>query len=50
MDFIKRLDEVGLLSCLAIIFVYIEYLRIELISAVIFVCCGSPLAIERFSS
>jgi hypothetical protein len=35
VDFIERLDEVGLLSCLASIFVYIAYLRLELISAVI---------------
>jgi hypothetical protein len=47
--FIERLDEVGLLSCLASIFVYIEYFRIELISAAISVWCGFPLAIERFS-
>jgi hypothetical protein len=35
VDFIERLDEVGLLSCLASIFVFIAYLRRELISAVI---------------
>ena len=50
VDFIEHLDEVGILSCLASIFVYIAYLRIELISAIISVCCGFPLAIERFSS
>jgi hypothetical protein len=50
VDFIECLDEVGLLSCLASIFFYIEYLRIELIFAVISICCGLPLAIERFSS
>jgi hypothetical protein len=35
VDFIKHLDEVGLLSCLASIFVYIAYLRRELIYVVI---------------
>jgi hypothetical protein len=50
VDFIGRLDEVGILYCLASIFVYIAYLRIELISKVIFICCSLPLAIERFSS
>jgi hypothetical protein len=50
VDLIERRDEVGLLSCLAIIFVYIAYLIIELISAVISICCGLSLAIERFSS
>jgi hypothetical protein len=49
MDFIERLDEVGILYFLSSIFVYIAYLRIELISAVISICCGFPLAIERFS-
>jgi hypothetical protein len=39
VDFIECLDEVGSLSCLVSIFVYIAYLRLELISAVIFVCC-----------
>jgi hypothetical protein len=48
--FIKRLDEVGFLSCLVSILVYISYLRLELISAFISVYCGLPLAIERFSS
>jgi hypothetical protein len=33
--FIERLDEVGSLSCLVSMFVYIAYLRLELISAVI---------------
>jgi hypothetical protein len=46
VDFIERLDEVGYLSCLVSIFVYIEYLRLELISAVISVFCGLPHAIE----
>ena len=46
VDFIERLDEVGLLSCLANIFVYIAYLRLELISVVIFVYCGLPHSIE----
>jgi hypothetical protein len=50
MDFIERLDEANLLSFFVRIFVYIEYLRLELISTVIYVCCGLPLAIERFSS
>jgi hypothetical protein len=50
VEFIERLDEVGLLSCLASIFVYIAYLILELIFAFISVCCGLPLAIERFSS
>jgi hypothetical protein len=50
VDFIECLDKVGLLFCLASIFVYIAYLRIELISAVISVYFGLPLAIERFSS
>jgi hypothetical protein len=49
MEFIERLDEVGLLYFLDNIFVYIVYFRIELIYAVIFFCCGLPLAIERFS-
>jgi hypothetical protein len=49
VDFIERLDEVGLLSCLSSIFFYIEYLIIELISAAISVYCGLPLAIEIFS-
>ena len=42
VDFIERLDEVGLLFCLASIFVFIAYLRIELISTVISFCCGLP--------
>jgi hypothetical protein len=46
MDFIECLDEVGSLSCLVIIFVYIAYLRLDLISVVIYVCCGLPHAIE----
>jgi hypothetical protein len=50
VDFIEHLDEVGLSSFLASIFVYIAYLRVELIFAVIFVYCGLPLAIERFPS
>jgi hypothetical protein len=50
VDFIERLDEVGLLSYLSSIFVYIAYLRLELISTVVFFCCGLPLAIKRFSS
>jgi hypothetical protein len=50
MDFIERLDEVGLLSCLANIFVYILYLGLEFIFAVISFYCGLPLAIEIFSS
>jgi hypothetical protein len=33
--FFKRPDKVGSLSCLVSIFVYISYLRLELISAVI---------------
>jgi hypothetical protein len=33
--FIECLDEVGSLSCLVIIFIYIAYLGLELISAVI---------------
>jgi hypothetical protein len=32
MVFIERLDEVGPLSCLVSIFVYIAYLGLELIS------------------
>jgi hypothetical protein len=43
-------DEVGYLSYLVSIFVYLAYLRLELIYAVIFVCCGLLHAIERFSS
>jgi hypothetical protein len=50
VDFIEHLDEVGLLSCLSSIFVYIAYLGLELISVVISIYCGLPLAIERFSS
>jgi hypothetical protein len=50
VDFIEHLNEVGLLSCLASIFVYIAYLRIELISVVISFYCGLPLAIEISSS
>jgi hypothetical protein len=50
VDFIERLDKVGLLSYVDSIFVYIAYLRLELIYAVIYVYCGLPLAIERFSS
>jgi hypothetical protein len=50
VDFIECLDEVGLLSCLSSIFVYISYLILELIYAVIFFYCGLPLAIEIFSS
>jgi hypothetical protein len=46
VDFIEHLDELGILFYLAIIFVYIAYLRIEFISAFISVCCGFPLAIE----
>jgi hypothetical protein len=48
MDFIKCMDEVGLLYCLVSIFVYISYLILELISAVISIYCGLPLDIERF--
>jgi hypothetical protein len=40
MKFIERLDEVGYLSCLVRIFVYIEYLRLELIYAFFYVYCG----------
>jgi hypothetical protein len=50
VDFIEHMDEVGFLSCLVRIFVYIAYLGLELISAIISVCCGLPHAIERFSS
>jgi hypothetical protein len=50
MEFNERLDEVSLLSCPDNIFVYIEYLILELISSFISVCCGLPLAIEIFSS
>jgi hypothetical protein len=50
VDFIERLDEVGCLSFLVSIFVYIAYLRLELIYGVISICCGLPHAIERFSS
>jgi hypothetical protein len=50
MDFIEHLDEVDLLSSLDSIFVYIAYLRLDLISVVISISCGLPLAIERFSS
>jgi hypothetical protein len=50
VDFIEGLDEVGFLSFLASIFVYIAYLRLESISEVISDYCGLPLAIERFSS
>jgi cytochrome c oxidase subunit IV len=35
MVFIERLDEVGSLSCLVSIFIYIAYLRLELIYTVI---------------
>jgi hypothetical protein len=49
VEFIERLDKVCLLSCLASIFFYIAYLGIELISAVISICCGFPLTIEIFS-
>jgi hypothetical protein len=42
MDFIERMDKVGLLSCLSRILFYISYLRIELISVVISVCCSLP--------
>jgi hypothetical protein len=47
VDFIERLDEVGSLSCLVSIFVYIAYLILDLIYIVIFICCGLPLAIPR---
>jgi hypothetical protein len=50
VDFIELLDEVGRLSCLATIFVYIEYLRVELIVVVSSIYCGLPLSIEMFSS
>jgi hypothetical protein len=50
IDFFERLDEVGPLSHLVSIFVYIEYLGLELIYAVISIGCGLPLAIEIFSS
>ena len=50
VDFIEHLDGVGILSYLDSIFFYIAYLRLELISVVIFVFCGLPLAIEIFSS
>jgi hypothetical protein len=46
VDFNEYLDEVGSLSCLISIFVYISYLRLELISAIISVYCGLPHAIE----
>jgi hypothetical protein len=48
VEFIEHLDEVGILYCLASIFFYIAYLRLELISVVISVYCGLPLAIEIF--
>jgi hypothetical protein len=48
VDFIECLDEVGFLSCLSRIFVYITYLIVELIYVVISVFCGLPLSIERF--
>jgi hypothetical protein len=35
MVLIEHPDEVGSLSCLVIIFIYIAYLRLELISIVI---------------
>jgi hypothetical protein len=50
VDFIECLDKVGSISYLVSIFSYIEYLRLELISAVISVCCGLPLSIDIFSS
>jgi hypothetical protein len=50
MDFIECLDEVGSLSCLLSILVYIAYLILELIFAVISICCGLLHAIELFSS
>jgi hypothetical protein len=46
-NIIKHWIEVGLFLILHIS--YIEYVGIELISAVIPVCCGLPLAIESFS-
>jgi hypothetical protein len=46
VDFIKRPDEVGSLSCLVSMFVYIAYLRLELIYAVISICFSLPHAIE----
>jgi hypothetical protein len=46
MDFIERLDEVRSLSCLVSTFVYITYLRLELIYATISICCGLSHAIE----
>jgi hypothetical protein len=49
VDFIEHLDEVGYLSCLVSIFVYIAYVGLELIFAVISIYCGLPLAIEKFS-
>jgi hypothetical protein len=48
--FIERLDEVGSLSCLDSIFIYIAYLGLDLISAFISICFGLPLAIDLFSS
>jgi hypothetical protein len=42
VDFIEHLDEVGILSCLDSMFFYIAYLRIELISGIISICCGLP--------
>jgi hypothetical protein len=42
VEFIERLDKIGLLYCIASIFIYIAYLRIDFISAVISICCGLP--------
>jgi hypothetical protein len=41
--FIERPDEVGSLSCLFSMFVYIKYLRLELISAVILSIVAYPM-------
>jgi hypothetical protein len=41
--FFERLDEVGSLSCLVRIFVYITYLRLELISIVIMFVMVYPM-------
>jgi hypothetical protein len=41
--FIEHLDEVGSLSCLVRIFIYIEYLGLELISAIILYVVVYPM-------
>jgi hypothetical protein len=49
MVFFGHLNEVGFYPSLVRIFIYIAYLRLQLVFGCRFVCCGFPLALEIFS-